>query len=475
MNCEDGDPCTKGEKCSSGACVGGQPFDCCFSDDECEDFEKCTYNKCNLSAHDCEFPLISDCCGNAAKEEGEDCDDGNDDEFDGCNSECKLSEFTVTTEAGFEDYSMNPSLADDSQGNYFMLFEALKGGGKEGIWCRKFDGEAGEFGKPFQVSEFLSGDHNNPHITPFGSDLIAGWLYGKYKKFRLLNADGVKGGELTVVDLVEEGKPAKESAFFNRVISIDELEGKNLALAAWMQDDSSQSETIPEWNVHYALLKVGNDGKLALAANPKSLAGSWKKMMPAVAASDDSFAIIYIALDPSDPYKYENRIAAIDKDGILIKESAINQINFAYGHFAAADGLFDPVKKNFIVAAPAITKNGEEIDTMLDVYAFDKTATIQSGGYGSFSDSGVYIFFALERLENDFLIAYYQFISDVSITAKYRRMDAAMNILSAAEQLSSTQDFANIGVSAAPLGDGFFAVWTVTDFNTFNIHGRVIK
>ena len=79
--CTDDDACTDGDTCVNGACVPGPPKDCP------DDGNTCTTHACNPNVG-CETTVLPDCCGNGIKEGGEECDDGNQADNDGCNSQC---------------------------------------------------------------------------------------------------------------------------------------------------------------------------------------------------------------------------------------------------------------------------------------------------------------------------------------------------------------------------------------------------
>ena len=80
-SCEDGNECTASDMCGNAECQPGQSV-------TCDDSDKCTSDACNPQTG-CLFTPIVPCCGNGIPENGEECDDGNDDEGDGCSSDCK--------------------------------------------------------------------------------------------------------------------------------------------------------------------------------------------------------------------------------------------------------------------------------------------------------------------------------------------------------------------------------------------------
>ncbi len=135
--CDDGDPCTQTDTCGGGGCVGGNPLSCsdgifcngaevCKSGFGCEtgqppntnDGVQCTFDYCDEDAdvvvHEaqhaqcntgglckndycdlqvgCVSEVMADCCGNAIKEAGEECDEGpaNANVPDTCRTNCHL-------------------------------------------------------------------------------------------------------------------------------------------------------------------------------------------------------------------------------------------------------------------------------------------------------------------------------------------------------------------------------------------------
>jgi cysteine-rich repeat protein len=80
--CDDNDACTEADACSDGNCVPGQSIGCPGDDNTC------TADSCN-PAEGCLYEAIPNCCGNGVVEGDEMCDDGNQSNGDGCNSECK--------------------------------------------------------------------------------------------------------------------------------------------------------------------------------------------------------------------------------------------------------------------------------------------------------------------------------------------------------------------------------------------------
>ena len=88
VGCNDSDPCTVTDTCSGGVCVGSGAL-------SCNDGNKCTADSC-VKNQGCVYQPITPCCGNGQKEAGEECDDGNAVDNDGCTNACKVPSVTRT-------------------------------------------------------------------------------------------------------------------------------------------------------------------------------------------------------------------------------------------------------------------------------------------------------------------------------------------------------------------------------------------
>jgi len=82
--CDDGDPCTTGDACLEGVCSPGAQV-------PCDDANTCTADSCEAGVG-CVFSPVSDCCGNGVEDPGEECDDGNQEDGDGCDGACVQEE-----------------------------------------------------------------------------------------------------------------------------------------------------------------------------------------------------------------------------------------------------------------------------------------------------------------------------------------------------------------------------------------------
>ncbi len=78
--CNDQNACTQVDACVDGGCIGSDP-------PVCDDGDVCTTDVCD-PAQGCTTEPITPCCGNGITEPGEDCDDGNDNNGDGCSNSC---------------------------------------------------------------------------------------------------------------------------------------------------------------------------------------------------------------------------------------------------------------------------------------------------------------------------------------------------------------------------------------------------
>jgi cysteine-rich repeat protein len=83
-SCEDGLFCTVSDTCHNGVCRNGPA-------NTCTDGALCTTDVCDEGARQCVHNVVSPCCGNGLQEAGEECDDGNADNTDGCLATCKLA------------------------------------------------------------------------------------------------------------------------------------------------------------------------------------------------------------------------------------------------------------------------------------------------------------------------------------------------------------------------------------------------
>ena len=116
--CDDGDACTDASECVDGACLGSSTVDCddgiacttdscdplqgCINledDTQCTATGLCAVAACDAATGGCVVEEVPNCCGNGVIESGEECDDSNDVDGDGCSSTCTLP-FVATCDGG---------------------------------------------------------------------------------------------------------------------------------------------------------------------------------------------------------------------------------------------------------------------------------------------------------------------------------------------------------------------------------------
>ena len=106
--CEDGDPCSLNDSCDAGICLPGAV-------DPCDDGNTCTTDTC-AAGLGCAHAPVPDCCGNGVTDAGEECDDGNQVDGDGCDMACQEVEVSSCAD-GADTVSVAPAgtmmLCDD--------------------------------------------------------------------------------------------------------------------------------------------------------------------------------------------------------------------------------------------------------------------------------------------------------------------------------------------------------------------------
>jgi cysteine-rich repeat protein len=103
--CLEGQSCIDG-KCKDGDCSGG-----------CDDSHPCTVDTCHPELG-CTFQWKEPCCGNFILEEGEDCDDGNTTNDDGCSDECVKDPYVQYV--GVTEWTQNCGVHDDAKQDELM-------------------------------------------------------------------------------------------------------------------------------------------------------------------------------------------------------------------------------------------------------------------------------------------------------------------------------------------------------------------
>ena len=94
--CDDGNACTTNDACAQTVCVGGSAPNCDLG-------EPCKEYGCNEQTG-CTSATLDNCCGNSQLEAGEECDDGNLVDSDGCESDCKLPTVPTVSLNGYVWY-----------------------------------------------------------------------------------------------------------------------------------------------------------------------------------------------------------------------------------------------------------------------------------------------------------------------------------------------------------------------------------
>jgi hypothetical protein len=141
-DCDDSNACTVVDVCADGACVGaGVP--------DCDDDKKCTSDTCD-TLQGCLHTPITPCCGNGVKEGGEACDDGNEIDGDGCNTDCTappVKDWRIGTWAGVPVYGVKNCASGDW---YCQAEDACEQAtGADCVWqaynCSSYPNENGSF------------------------------------------------------------------------------------------------------------------------------------------------------------------------------------------------------------------------------------------------------------------------------------------------------------------------------------------
>ena len=104
--CEDGRFCTAGDACLGGQCRAGPAR-------SCSDGSACTSDFCDEGTRTCVHQTTPTCCGDGALDAGEECDDGNASDTDGCLTTCRRARCgDGFVEAGVEECDLGAANAD---------------------------------------------------------------------------------------------------------------------------------------------------------------------------------------------------------------------------------------------------------------------------------------------------------------------------------------------------------------------------
>lgn len=84
VDCVDEDLCTEASICDAGECTGTAWLTC--------PEVACATGTCVSPTGACDYEYVAECCGNAQPEGAEQCDDGDEEDGDGCDADCYLSD-----------------------------------------------------------------------------------------------------------------------------------------------------------------------------------------------------------------------------------------------------------------------------------------------------------------------------------------------------------------------------------------------
>ena len=134
LECDDDDACTDGDVCFEGICEGETIT--------CDDDYVCTVDTCDPETG-CVFDEFFPCCGNSLAEPEEQCDDGNQQAWDGC-TQCAISEFLVNTTWEYDQTSSRSAVAPFSDGRFAVAWTSLNESYKNGEIYGKVYGTDGQ-------------------------------------------------------------------------------------------------------------------------------------------------------------------------------------------------------------------------------------------------------------------------------------------------------------------------------------------
>ena len=221
--CDDGDVCTVGEICQDGACGGGASLACddgdpC-TDDSCDSLSGCQFSPNQDPCDDGDPCTVGDICGNgwcagsAAATcgdghfcPGEDCEDGNEIPWDGCD-DCAITEFLVPSEpTGDQEF---PALAALTGGGWVAVWEGDAAGDPPEILLRGFLPDGAAAGPDQVVNTTTASSQTHPDAVGLaGGGFVAVWQsHGQ---------DGDQGGIVARV-FTASGAPAGPEVPVNQV------------------------------------------------------------------------------------------------------------------------------------------------------------------------------------------------------------------------------------------------------------------
>jgi len=212
------------------------------------------------------------CIGFKCPDPGKQCDDGNTDNWDGCNADGQVGEFfVVPTELGNTCNDDSPAVAAWPDGRFVVTWRCGD------IYARVFDADGTAAAEPFQVSTGPVRGWDGPAVaTLAGGQVIISWHGGDGDAYgvatRILNVQGgMTGEQFSVNDYTtsEQWFPAFAPLADGRVIVVWQSHG---------QDGDA-------WGLYGRY--VNADGSFASAEFPITTQTQWSQLTPAVAASSD--------------------------------------------------------------------------------------------------------------------------------------------------------------------------------------------
>ena len=160
----------------------------------CGDSECAANETCADCPADCGI-----CCGNGEVDEGEECDDGNGDDWDGCTG-CGITEFRISQSAT----GLSPAVASYLDGSYITVWTGAvpDSGMASQLWSRAYKADGTANGGELALDTVLESTPQRPDVATFqdGKAVVvwdwAGVIYG-----HILSAGGEQVGNENQVSL----------------------------------------------------------------------------------------------------------------------------------------------------------------------------------------------------------------------------------------------------------------------------------
>ena len=166
--------------------MGGSAVQCGKSEEEAGDTEPGTTS--SSSGEESSTGEV-ELCGNGVVDEGEECDDGNTINGDGCNADCRPSHtlsWSVVYDGGNGD-DCAEAVAADAEGNVVVVGWTTTSSGLTDVWVRKYDPEGNELWT--QTVDGPSGGHDRGRAAAVdgqGNILVGGFVTGDVQQGRNL-------------------------------------------------------------------------------------------------------------------------------------------------------------------------------------------------------------------------------------------------------------------------------------------------